>query len=104
VWLVRFRKPTPWRGGNAKNLLEEFHTYGLSTTFAYAVGTIKVALALLLLLSIYWNSVTIYAAGGILLTMAGAIVMHLKVRDPLLKSLPAIIFLMISAFLFYFSL
>jgi hypothetical protein len=27
VWLLRANKPTSWRGGEAKNMLEEFRTY-----------------------------------------------------------------------------
>ncbi|MCW5518523.1 DoxX family protein [Aureitalea sp. L0-47] len=103
VWLLRFNKSTPWRGGEANSLLEEFHAYGLPTSFAYTVGVIKVGLALLLIVSIFWDPATLYAAGGIILTMTGAIVMHLKVMDPLKKSLPAFIFLLISAFIFFSS-
>lgn len=101
VWLFRFNKPTQWRGGDANSLVEEFHTYGLSTSFAYVIGVIKVGLALLLLVSIFWNPATLYAAGGIILTMAGAIAMHLKVNDPLKKSFPAFAFLFISALILY---
>jgi hypothetical protein len=103
VWLLRFNKSTPWRGGEANSLLEEFHAYGLSTSFAYTVGVIKVGLALLLIVSIFWEPATLYAAGGIILTMTGAIIMHLKVMDPLKKSLPAFIFLLISVFIFFSS-
>ena len=97
VWLLRFNKATPWRGGNSNTLLEEFHSYGLSTTVAYVIGALKIGLALLLLASIFWEELTVYAASGILLTMAGAIAMHIKIKDPLKKSLPAFIFLVLSA-------
>lgn len=33
VWLLRFNKPTIYRGGQAKSMLEEFAAYGLSETF-----------------------------------------------------------------------
>ncbi len=103
VWLLRFNKSTPWRGGDAKSLVDEFHAYGLSTGFAYAIGTIKVGLALLLLVSIFLEPLTMYAAGGILFTMAGAIAMHLKIKDPIKKSMPAFIFLTLSAIILFFQ-
>lgn len=102
VWLLRVNKDTPWRGGEAKSLVDEFHTYGLSTAFVYVIGVIKVGLALLLLVSIFWNEVALYAAGGIGLLMLGAIAMHLKVSDPFKKSLPALLFLILSATIFIY--
>jgi len=29
VWLVRSKKSTAWRGGDANNIAEEFQAYGL---------------------------------------------------------------------------
>ena len=29
VWILRFNKETEFRGGDAKNMLEEFQTYGI---------------------------------------------------------------------------
>ncbi|PQB06094.1 DoxX family protein [Aureitalea marina] len=103
VWLFRFKKPTPWRGGDAKNLLDEFDAYGLSNGVAYAVGIIKVGLAILLLSSIYWEQLTWFAAGGIIVTMAGAIAMHVKIHDPIKKSLPAFIFLTLCVIIVFLT-
>jgi hypothetical protein len=41
VWLLRFNKPTPYRGGTAKNLKEEFAAYGLPVWFMWVVGASK---------------------------------------------------------------
>ena len=30
VWVLRYNKKTEYRGGAANNMLEEFHSYGLS--------------------------------------------------------------------------
>lgn len=49
VWFNRFDKDTGYRGGDAKNMKEEFEAYGLSETTMYAVGAAKVSLAGLLL-------------------------------------------------------
>ena len=31
VWLLRFGKPSAWRGGDAQNMVQEFRVYGLPT-------------------------------------------------------------------------
>jgi len=46
VWLVQNKKTTQWRGGKAKTLIEEFKVYGLPVWSCYAIGTLKVVLAL----------------------------------------------------------
>jgi hypothetical protein len=89
VWLLRFGKATSWRGGNAANMREEFEVYGLPGWALAVVGTLKVLLALALIASIWYTGLMRFAAGGLAVLMLGAIAMHLKVRDPLNKSLPA---------------
>jgi divalent metal cation (Fe/Co/Zn/Cd) transporter len=96
VWLVRSKKPTPFRGGSAKNITEEFEAYGLPVWFMYAIGATKVLLAILLIASVYFPQVESIAAYGIAFLMLGAVGMHIKVKDPLMKSLPALTFLVLS--------
>ncbi len=96
VWLLRAGKPTDWRGGDAKNMKEEFAAYGLPAWFMGVVGFFKVTLAILLLVGIWVPSVTKPAAIGIAVLMLGAVSMHIKVRDPLKKSLPAFSLLVLS--------
>ena len=96
VWIFRSRKPTNWRGGGARNLTEEFESYGLSVGFMKAVGFLKLLLASLLIAGIWIPSLAKPAAIGLGLLMLGAVVMHLKVRDPLKKSLPAFSLLVLS--------
>jgi uncharacterized membrane protein YphA (DoxX/SURF4 family) len=96
VWLLRAGKPTDWRGGDAKNMKEEFAAYGLPAWFMGVVGFFKVTLAILLLVGIGIPSVTKPAAIGIAVLMLGAVSMHIKVRDPLKKSLPAFSLLVLS--------
>ena len=40
VWLIQSRKPTKWRGGASKNIIEEFKVYGLSKEFLRSFGFI----------------------------------------------------------------
>lgn len=96
VWVLRPGKPSAWRGQNAQALCEEFATYGLPAWSVTAVGVAKVTLALLLLVGIWWPAVSRLAAIGIAVLMLGAVSMHLKVRDPIKKSLPALTLLGLS--------
>lgn len=90
VWLLRFRKETPFRGGNAKNMREEFAVYGLPSWVLNAVGFLKIALSILLILGVWVPKFTVPAAVGLGVLMLGAVLMHVKVRDPIGKALPAL--------------
>jgi hypothetical protein len=96
VWLLRAGKPTDWRGGDARNMKEEFAAYGLPGWFMGVVGFFKISLAIFLLAGIWFPSVTKPAAIGIAVLMLGAVSMHIKVRDPMKKSLPAFSLLVLS--------
>lgn len=90
VWILRPRKATPFRGGGAKNLREEFAAYGLPFWFMCVVGVVKVGLALALIAAIWFHPAAQPAAIGMGLLMLGAFVMHLKVKDPMKKALPSV--------------
>lgn len=96
VWFFRFNKPTSWRGGAASSMKDEFKNYGLSETFMYIVGGLKVLSATLLLVSIWLPVLTLPAAILMALLMVGAIAMHIKINDALKKSFPAFSFLVLS--------
>ncbi len=90
VWFNRFNKDTGYRGGDAKNMKEEFQQYGLSETTMYAVGAAKVSLAGLLLAGHAKPRLVRPASIGLALFMLGAIGMHIKVGDPVKRYLPAL--------------
>ena len=90
VWLLRMGKVTPYRGGDATTLAEEFIAYGLNETIFYIIGGIKLIAALGLLIGLGFKNFITPSAQVISVLMIGAIAMHLKVADPLIKSLPAI--------------
>ena len=52
AWTYRLDLDTVYRGGDAKNMIEEFQAYGLSQTTMVVVGVFKVVLALMLLLGL----------------------------------------------------
>ncbi len=97
VWLLRFNKPTPFRGGNSRSMKEEFKAYGLSETMVYVVGFIKVTLAILLIAGIWIEALVDPAAIGLAAMMLGAIIMHLKIKDSFKQTLPALTLLVICA-------
>ncbi|MBL6655397.1 MAG: DoxX family protein [Flavobacteriaceae bacterium] len=100
VWLFRSGKSTSYRGGDASNLMEEFEVYGLGDFFM-TIGIIKVSLAILLLLSIYFNKLRLISSIGIAFMMLVAVYMHFSVGDELMKSMPASVMLVSCLFIAY---
>ena len=102
VWLFRSGKSTSYRGGNASSLIEEFEVYGLSDYFL-TIGIIKVGLAILLILSLYFQKLRLISASGIALMMIVAVYMHFSVGDELIKSMPASVMLVSCIIIAYSS-
>lgn len=97
VWLVRGRSATPYRGGAARSLRDEFAAYGLPGFAFYLVGALKVGAAIVLIAGV-WMALPVRAAAAVVAAlMVGAIAMHIKVGDPLVKSLPAALMLAMTA-------
>lgn len=96
VWFLRAAMPTAYRGANASSLKEEFIAYGLGEMGFYLIGAIKLLAALGLLIGLFWEKSIRVSAMTIALLMSGAIAMHLKVADPLMRSVPAITLLLLS--------
>ena len=102
VWLFRSGKSTSYRGGDANSLMEEFVVYGLGDYFL-TIGIIKVGLAILLILSLYFQKLRLISASGIGLMMLVAIFMHFSVGDELIKSMPATVMLISCIIIAYSS-
>ena len=109
VWLFRVGKPTTFRGGDAQNMKDEFASYGLSETIMKLVGFLKLFLASILISPIiindpygrYLSKFVEPAAFGMAALMLIAIIMHVKVKDKLIKSFPAFSFLVLSLLLIF---
>ncbi|TVP43220.1 MAG: DoxX family protein [Gemmatimonadales bacterium] len=99
VWLLRARSSTAYRGGDADSLRGEFRAYGLPVAAFWIVGGLKIAAGLVLLVGIVFPlpGLVPVAAGIVVVLMMGAIGMHLKVGDPPVRSLPAVLMLLMSA-------
>lgn len=96
VWILRFGRATGWRGGDARNMKEEFAVYGLPGWFVGLVGALKILFAAAMIAGIWYPVVTKPAAIGIAVLMLGAVAMHFKVKDTPKKSLPAFTMLVLS--------
>ena len=104
VWLLRFNKATEYRGGNAKNMNEEFMAYGLPEWSMYLVGFLKVAIAIMLIVSIWIEELLFYNLIVLAALMIAAVFMHVKVKDPIKKSYPALSILFMIALIMYFAM
>lgn len=96
VWLLRFSRSTPYRGGAAGTMPEEFLAYGLPRWSTYLVGILKLGAGLALIIGLWHPHWVRPAALLIVGLMVGAIFMHFKIRDPLKKNLPALVMLILS--------
>jgi uncharacterized membrane protein YphA (DoxX/SURF4 family) len=96
VWLLRFSRSTPYRGGAAETMPEEFLAYGLPRWSTYLVGLLKLGAGLALIIGLWHPRWVLPAALLIASLMVGAIFMHFKIRDPLKKNLPALVMLILS--------
>lgn len=93
VWVVRYA-----------NIIEEFKQYRLPDWLRDLVGILKITFAILLLIGIDRPRAAMLGGVGIAALMAGAVVTHLRVKNPLVKMLPSLVLFVLSlviAFLNY---
>ena len=95
VWLLRFSQDTEYRGGRASSMSEEFVVYGLPPVAVYIVGFSKLVSAIGLLAGILIQSLVVPSAILLATLMIGAVGMHLKIKDPFKKSIPALTMLIL---------
>ncbi len=96
VWAVRRDRSTAYRGGVATSLREEFDAYGLPSAAFYIVGLLKVMAGVIFLAGLVWPVPVKLAAVVVAVLMVGAILMHVKIKDPFRKSVPAAVLLALS--------
>ena len=85
VWVVRY-----------KNIIKEFEQYNLPSWLRDVVGIFKISFAIMLLIGIFDERLKIIGAGGLSLLMIAAFLTHLKVKNPIYKTLPSITLLSFS--------
>jgi hypothetical protein len=96
VWLLRSKSATEYRGGSATSLREEFEAYGLPEIAFYVVGGLKILAGIVLIAGIWIALPVTLAAAVVAALMVGALAMHVKVGDPVKKSVPAALMLVMS--------
>lgn len=101
VWTINFNKSTPWRGGGARNMKEEFTAYGLPQWMVYFVGILKVIFSIGLIAGLWIPELISFSASGIAIFMFFAILMHVKIKDPIKKSIPALTFMVLSLLIIF---
>ena len=103
VWLFRFNIETPYRGGNAKNMIEEFAEYGLDLNIMYLVGALKIIASIGLIIGLLKTKISIYSSLLMSFLMIGAIYFHFKISDPAIKYFPSVLMLLCSIFIYFSS-
>tara|TARA_X000000368_G_scaffold416392_1_gene410207 strand:+ start:1329 stop:1670 length:342 start_codon:yes stop_codon:yes gene_type:complete len=103
VWLFRFNKETPYRGGNAKNMIEEFAAYGLDINIMYLVGSLKIIASIGLIFGLLKTKISVYSSLLMAILMTGAIYFHFKISDPAIKYFPSVLMLLCSVFIYFSS-
>jgi hypothetical protein len=97
VWVLRTRTGTRWRGPGALTLREEFVGYGLPAWFAGVIAALEVLLAGMLIAGLWRPALAGPAAVVVAVVMVGALGMRFRVGDPLVKSVPAMVLLVLAA-------
>lgn len=103
VWSWRLRMETSFRAVGAKNLVEEFKTYGYPIWVFKLVGAFKISFASILVLAIIhpMRIMTLVGSVGMLVLMSVAVVSHAVVKDPFTKYIAALVMLILSIYLLY---
>jgi uncharacterized membrane protein YphA (DoxX/SURF4 family) len=82
---------------NSKQQIEAFKHYRLPAGFRIFTGIVEVVGAIALIAGIWNQGLAMYAALALAITMFFAVLTHLiRVNDPLSKSLPALILLILN--------
>ena len=90
AWTIGFNRESKYRPCRAKNMKEEFIVYGLPFWFMYTIGAVKLILSTLLIFGFFYPFLLKPVAAALCVVMAGAVLMHLKIReDKLIKALPS---------------
>jgi hypothetical protein len=80
---------------------EEFEAYGLPSWFMTVIRFLKLTLATLLIVGIFISVLIKPTAIFMAVLMLGAIAMHIKLKDPIIKSFPAFSLLVLSCVLIF---
>lgn len=100
VWVVRTTRPTPYRVGSAETLQQEFTEAGLPDWTYDVMRILKPIFAFLLIVGIVYKPFFLPCMIFTTLAMIGAVYAHIKVRDSIVKMLPALTLLVFCFIVF----
>ena len=92
VWIFRY-----------DNIVVEFKYYGYSDLIRNFVGAAKISTSALLIMGIWYSEITVYAAISMAFFMFCAQLSHIKVKNPFIKFVPSLIFLLMCLFVTSFN-
>lgn len=81
-------------------MIDEFRRYGLPQ-FRRLIGVLEVAGGLGLVVGYILPVIQIMAAGGLALLMLLGCLLRIRIKDPILQILPALVFLVLSFFVLF---
>ena len=82
-----------------ENIIVEFEQYGISDIIRNIVGALKISLATILILGIWYNEFLILSSLGMAFLMICAQYFHIKVRNPFKKFIPSLCLLILCLFI-----
>ena len=88
VWVFRF-----------ENIIKEFKQYGLSDLVRNIVGASKISLSALLIAGIFYPGLVLFSSLSMAFFMFCAQLAHVKVKNPIAKYIPSLVFLVLSLFI-----
>tara|TARA_Y100000768_G_scaffold120788_1_gene89249 strand:+ start:45 stop:389 length:345 start_codon:yes stop_codon:yes gene_type:complete len=92
VWTIRY-----------DNVVKEFKEFGYSDLLRNFVGVFKISSATLLLAGIWYTDLILIGSISMAFFMFCAQMSHLKIKNPLIKFVPSLIFLLMSLFITAFN-
>jgi hypothetical protein len=81
----------------------EFKRFGLQK-FGGLVAVLELLGALGLLIGLKYTPLLIFSAGGLTILMFLGVAVRLKIKDNLVVTLPALLFLLLNGYIFYLAL
>ena len=88
VWVLRYEK-----------VKKEFKDFSYPDTLRNLVGALKISCSSLLLAGIWFKELTLFGALPMAFFMLCAQISHLRIRNPIIKFVPSLIFLIMSLFI-----